>query len=157
MAYLLVSGATRTVAKHAGHPHLGRFIQPRSGNDINEIASCGMIWAADNDALGQACPDAYLAMIGMYKKEGDMTRKKGCKLVDDGKLTLITDEKNVVIVTTADEIHRLPYNRNAEGRCYTYASIDGRQPTTTSNGVTRKMDLTTFTKLANLADQELPL
>jgi hypothetical protein len=59
---LLVNGATKTVARHAGHPALGRLTQPRSGNDVQELATCGMAWAADNDALAGVDPDALLDM-----------------------------------------------------------------------------------------------
>ena len=60
---LLVSGATTTVRQFAGHPHLGRLIQPRSGNSIDELANCGMWWAADNDALAGIDPDRLFAML----------------------------------------------------------------------------------------------
>lgn len=60
---LLVGGATATVRRYAGHPHLGRFTQPRSGNDLRELATCGMAWAADNDGFIQFDPRAYLAMV----------------------------------------------------------------------------------------------
>lgn len=59
---LLVNGATATVRRYAGHPALGRLVQPRSGNDIGALAACGMPWAADNDALAGVQPDALLAM-----------------------------------------------------------------------------------------------
>jgi hypothetical protein len=48
---LLVSGATTTLAKHAGHPALGRLVQPRSWGSIAAIANAGQPWGADNDAL----------------------------------------------------------------------------------------------------------
>lgn len=60
---LLVGGATATVRKHMGHPNLGRFVQPRSWNNIPDMASCGMPWAADNDALAGLDVDAYLTML----------------------------------------------------------------------------------------------
>jgi hypothetical protein len=60
---LLVSGATRTVARFAGHPALGRLVQPRSWNRIDAIARSGMAWGADNDALAGVQPDAYLSML----------------------------------------------------------------------------------------------
>ncbi len=59
---ILVSGATSTVAQLAGHPHLGRLTQPRCGNPISDIASSGMPWAADNDALAGVQPDDLLRM-----------------------------------------------------------------------------------------------
>jgi hypothetical protein len=60
---LLVSGATTTVGRFAGHPVLGRLVQPRSWNCIETIARSGMAWGADNDALAGVKPDAYLAML----------------------------------------------------------------------------------------------
>lgn len=60
---LLVGGATKTVRRLAGHPHLGRFTQPRSQNSVQDLASCGLPWAADNDALQGLDPDAYLTML----------------------------------------------------------------------------------------------
>ncbi|GAB4440298.1 MAG: hypothetical protein OHK0015_36120 [Chloroflexi bacterium OHK40] len=60
---LLASGATTTVARFAGHPALGRLIQPRSWNRVDAVARSGMAWGADNDALAGVKPDAYLAIL----------------------------------------------------------------------------------------------
>lgn len=60
---LLVGGATTTVRRLAGHPHLGRFTQPRSQNDITDLATSGLWWGADNNALQGLDPDAYLRML----------------------------------------------------------------------------------------------
>jgi hypothetical protein len=60
---LLVSGATTTVARYAGHPALGRLVQPRSWNRVDAIARSGQPWGADNDALAGVKPDAYLSML----------------------------------------------------------------------------------------------
>ena len=60
---LLVGGATQTVRRYAGHPNLGRLTQPRSGNSIEELANCGLLWGADNDALAGLDADRYLAML----------------------------------------------------------------------------------------------
>ena len=60
---LLVSGATTTVRRYAGHSALGQLVQPRSFNSIAKIAASGMVWGADNDALAGVQPDAYLAML----------------------------------------------------------------------------------------------
>lgn len=60
---LLVSGATATVRRYAGHPHLGRLVQPRSWNAIRELAESGMYWAADNDCFQGLDPDAYMTML----------------------------------------------------------------------------------------------
>jgi len=61
---LLVGGATTTVRKYMAHPHLGRFTQPRSQNNLADLAGCGLPWAVDNDALQGLDADAYLAMLG---------------------------------------------------------------------------------------------
>jgi len=60
---LMVSGATTTIARYAGHPALGRLVQPRSWNGIATIVQAGQPWGADNDALAGVKPDAYLAML----------------------------------------------------------------------------------------------
>jgi hypothetical protein len=60
---LLVGGATTTVKRLSPHPHLGRFTQPRSKNDLAKLATCGSWWAADNDALAGLDVDAYLLML----------------------------------------------------------------------------------------------
>ena len=60
---LLVSGATTTVTRYAGHPALGRLVQPRSWNRVDAIARSGQPWGADNDALAGVKPDAYLSML----------------------------------------------------------------------------------------------
>ena len=60
---LMVSGATTTVARYAGHPALGRLVQPRCWNSIDPIARAGQPWGADNDALAGVKPDAYLTML----------------------------------------------------------------------------------------------
>lgn len=59
---LFVSGATATVRKHADSPWLGRLIQPRNGNDIGELATCGLDYGADNDALQGVNPAALLTL-----------------------------------------------------------------------------------------------
>lgn len=60
---LLVSGATKTVRQYTTSPHLGRLIQPRCGNDIVDIAMCGLPWAADNDCFQGLDTRAYRAML----------------------------------------------------------------------------------------------
>ena len=46
---LLVSGATETMRRYAGNPHLGRFIVPRDGNALVALPA-SMPWALDNGA-----------------------------------------------------------------------------------------------------------
>lgn len=83
---LLVSGATVTVARYAGHPHLGRLTQPRCGNDIKEMAASGFWWAADNDALAGLDPDAYLAMLDAIAL-ADISRLLFVTVPDDATMT----------------------------------------------------------------------
>jgi hypothetical protein len=66
---LLVGGATATIRRLSPHPHLGRFTQPRSKNDLTDIATCGLWWAADNDALQGLDVDAYLTMIDQIARQ----------------------------------------------------------------------------------------
>lgn len=55
---LLVSGATRTVARFAGHPHLGQLMRPGNGN----IPTLDY-WAADNGAFSGFDAKAFLVML----------------------------------------------------------------------------------------------
>lgn len=64
---LLVSGATATIRKHADSPHLGRLIQPRNGNDVAELATCGLPAGADNDALAGVNVDDLLDLWDRLK------------------------------------------------------------------------------------------
>lgn len=64
---LLVCGASATVNRLSGHPHLGSLVQPRSGNRIDAIAHSGRYWAADNDALAGIDPDRYMTMLDQIK------------------------------------------------------------------------------------------
>lgn len=60
---VLVSGATVTVRRYLGHPHLGRLVQPNNGNSMAEVAACGCLWAGDNACFTGLDPDKYLAML----------------------------------------------------------------------------------------------
>lgn len=60
---LLVSGATDTVRRYSSSPYLGRFVQPRNGNSLAELAGGGQLFAADNDCFQGLDPDAYLRML----------------------------------------------------------------------------------------------
>lgn len=55
---LLVSGATKTVARYAGHPNLGQLMRPGNGNKPTLP-----IWAADNGAFSGFDATAFLAML----------------------------------------------------------------------------------------------
>lgn len=55
---LLVSGATATVRKYAGHPHLGQLMRPGNGN----VPTLDY-WAADNGAFSGFDAPAFLAML----------------------------------------------------------------------------------------------
>ena len=56
---ILVSGATKTVNKFAGHPNLGQLITPHDGNKIRT----DMPWAADNAAYSNWDRKKWLAML----------------------------------------------------------------------------------------------
>lgn len=60
---LLVSGATATLDRHAGHPQLGRLITPDNGNAVEGLMSWEFV-GADNSTLGQfgVRPDYLLRM-----------------------------------------------------------------------------------------------
>lgn len=55
---LLVSGATKTVAKHADHPNLGQLMRPGNGN----VPTLDY-WAADNGAFCGFDADGFLGML----------------------------------------------------------------------------------------------
>lgn len=58
---LFVSGATKTMQKHKGHPNLGAFLTPRTGNA--EKTREGFTWAADNAAFSNFNEDRFLKML----------------------------------------------------------------------------------------------
>lgn len=60
---LLVSGATKTVKRYADNKHVGRLATPTSWNCLEEMANCGMAWAADNDCFRGLDPDNYFSML----------------------------------------------------------------------------------------------
>lgn len=59
---VFVSGATATVRSYADSPYIGRLIQPRNGNDVAELSTCGLDHGADNDALQGVDPIKLLAL-----------------------------------------------------------------------------------------------
>lgn len=61
---LLVSGATRTVYRYAGHPHIGVLLVPGAKNDVRKIPS-NLEIAADNGCFRGF--DA-LAFVGMLER-----------------------------------------------------------------------------------------
>lgn len=83
---LLVCGASRTVARLDGHPHLGSLVQPSAGNRIDGIARSGRWWAADNDALAGLDPDRYLAMLDQITTT-DTSRLLFVTAPDDAQMT----------------------------------------------------------------------
>lgn len=83
---MLVCGATRTVARLDGHPHLGSLVQPRAGNRIADIAQSGRWWAADNDALAGLDPDRYLRMLDQIAA-ADTRRLLFVTAPDDAQMT----------------------------------------------------------------------
>lgn len=58
---LLVSGATKTMARFRGHPYLGELMRPGNGNRPSFP-----VWAADNGAFAGFDEAAFLAMLGRF-------------------------------------------------------------------------------------------
>jgi hypothetical protein len=48
---LLVSGSTKSVARHAGNGNLGVLLTPANGNKIEKVVDTGLPWACDNAAF----------------------------------------------------------------------------------------------------------
>ena len=61
---ILVSGATKTVSKYAGHPSLGALLTPQTGNK----APVGIPWAADNAAFSNWDEKKFESMLGRVSK-----------------------------------------------------------------------------------------
>lgn len=61
--FLLVSGATKTVERLKGHPHLGHLLSPRSGNSVDWLLSTGMPIACDNGAYSGLDVPAFVRML----------------------------------------------------------------------------------------------
>jgi hypothetical protein len=59
---LLVSGATVTTSRLAGHPHLGWLAVPRCCPVATRTVQ-GWLWAADNDCYQRLDRAAYIAML----------------------------------------------------------------------------------------------
>lgn len=55
---LLVSGATKTVKRFSGSPHIGQLATPRDRNAIHSLT-----WAADNSAFSGFDEDAFVRML----------------------------------------------------------------------------------------------
>lgn len=85
---LFVSGATTTIRKHADSPYLGRLIQPRNGNDVQDLAACGLPAGADNDALAGVDPDD---LLGLWDRLRD---------VNGGWLKFVTAPDAVMLTPT---------------------------------------------------------
>jgi hypothetical protein len=61
---LLVSGATKTVARLAGDPHLGVLLTPRAGNRVDVALELGLPYACDNAAFSGFDETKFLRMLG---------------------------------------------------------------------------------------------
>jgi len=61
---LLVSGATRTVARYKENPRLGRLVTPANRNSVESLVRGGLPWAADNAAFSGFDEPRYLRMVG---------------------------------------------------------------------------------------------
>lgn len=62
---LLVSGATKTMQKYKGHPNLGAFLTPRTGNSQKTLEK--FIWAADNAAFSNFNEERFIKMLEKIK------------------------------------------------------------------------------------------
>ncbi len=87
--YLFVNGATKTVDKFQGHEHLGRLVQPRSWNNLEDLANSGMPYGADNDALKGIDPLAIVKMwSALAKVKNDnlkfVTAPDAVEMTEDG-------------------------------------------------------------------------
>jgi len=66
MTCLFVSGATPTLATHAGDPHLGVLMTPRGWHGrgwLESVVARGARWAADNDAFSSFDADRFARML----------------------------------------------------------------------------------------------
>lgn len=61
---MLVSGATTTLSKYKGHPHLGFLQTPRAGNGVGAILSLEVPWAADNSCFSGFDEARFVRMLG---------------------------------------------------------------------------------------------
>lgn len=59
---LLVSGATKTVKRFSGNPHVGQLATPRDRNAIHSP-----VWAADNSAFSGFDEEAFVRMLETLK------------------------------------------------------------------------------------------
>lgn len=59
---LLVSGATKTVKRYAGNPHIGQLVTPRDRNVVHSS-----VWAADNSAFSGFDEEAFVRMLEAYR------------------------------------------------------------------------------------------
>lgn len=81
----MVSGATKTMQKYRGHPYLGAFLTPRTGNSLKTLKD--FIWASDNAAFNQFDEKAFIKMLNKIK--GSQTKFVCCPdVVGDGEKTL---------------------------------------------------------------------
>lgn len=59
----LVSGTTRSVARHAVAGGLGLLLTPRSGNSVASMLATGLPWAADNGAFSGFDEPAFRRLL----------------------------------------------------------------------------------------------
>lgn len=62
---IFVSGATKTMQKYKGHPNLGAFLTPRTGNSSKTRE--GFTWAVDNAAFNNFDEKKFLSMLEKIK------------------------------------------------------------------------------------------
>lgn len=60
---LLVSGATKTVQRHAASLHLGQLLTPANGNSVASVLATGLPWACDNGCFLGLDRLAYIRLL----------------------------------------------------------------------------------------------
>lgn len=80
---LLVSGATRTVARLADSAHLGQLMRPGNGNSPGTLP-----WAADNGAFAGFDADAFIGMLRRFETTPGCMWVTAPDVVGDSRATL---------------------------------------------------------------------
>lgn len=65
---LLVSGSTKSVARSANRPGIGRFVTPANGNSVESIVESGLPWAVDNGAFSGFDAVSFRKLLGRVAK-----------------------------------------------------------------------------------------
>ncbi len=78
---ILVSGATATLRRYAGHPYFGQLITPRTGNKMQSIVDSRLAWGADNDAYQGWTTFREASFVRMIAKLAMLADKSRLKFV----------------------------------------------------------------------------